>query len=409
MKKAIEYLKEFQYPQEALNIIAKLQMNGFDTYFVGGCIRDILFKNEPKDFDIVTEATPEQVKEIFENSCSVGEQFLVSLVNGYEIATTRNESNYDGRKPSSVKPATFYEDANRRDLTINAIYYDPINYRVFDPHDGITDAYTKTARFIGKTEDRVKEDHLRILRALRISSDNNLNDFRMLTELTELNEYTMKVSEERVINELKKVENKKSFFRSLFFIHKFYMDEQIENIIENSKDLMLSLAIIFFFYEDQCCYIFESSMKRFVNSIVRENKLKDDFWYYFEKLKRFKCDFELVSDIKNMYEVRKEMSDDRFFLFLDSIVDYLDYHSGFYHKAYRQMNLMYLYDELYPNKAMPETIADGEFIQKQFNLKPSKLVGELKNHLYELQLNDIIKDEEDALYFGMKYMKGLII
>lgn len=404
----LQSLKEHKYPEKALKIIAKLQLNGFKSYLVGGCIRDIILHRQPKDYDIVTDATPEQIKEIFNNSCSVGKQFLVSLIDGYEVATTRSESNYDGRKPSTVNPATFEEDANRRDLTINAIYYDPINHEYFDPHDGLVDIATKTARFIGKAEERVKEDHLRILRALRICADYRLNDFKIMAELSELNEYTCRVSEERIISELKKVKEHKYFFSNLFLIYGWKIDD-IESILDKSEDLMLSLAVIFFFMEDECCFIFESSMKRFVNSIIRENILKDDFWYYFEKLKRFKCDFELVRDIKNMYEVRKEMSDDRFFVFLDSIVDYLDYHSGFYHKAYHQMKLLYLYDELFPDKEMPEPIADGVFIQEKFNLKPSKLVGELKNHLYELQLNDIIKDEEDALYFGRKYMKGLFL
>lgn len=169
--------------EDSIEIIRKLQEAGFKAYHVGGCVRDKLLKREIHDYDIATSATPDEVKEVFPQSHVVGESFGVSLVRinkvDYEVATFRTDGDYgDGRRPDDVKyTRELKEDASRRDLTINAIYYDPIKHRYTDPFDGKKDIENRVIRFIGNPLDRIYEDKLRIMRAIRFSLQ--LDGFRL--------------------------------------------------------------------------------------------------------------------------------------------------------------------------------------------------------------------------------------
>ena len=114
----------------SIQIINTLKSQGFNALWAGGCVRDILLGIKPKDYDIVTDAKPEQVENIFDKTIPIGKQFGIIMVDfeghHFEIATFRKESDYkDGRRPSSVEFTDDYEDAHRRDFTINGMFYDP--------------------------------------------------------------------------------------------------------------------------------------------------------------------------------------------------------------------------------------------------------------------------------------------
>lgn len=170
---------------KAYEIVAKLTLFGHEAYFAGGAVRDTLMDKEPSDIDIATSATPEDVKDIFENVKFVGDSFGVSLVTiedeSFEVATFRSESDYsDGRHPDSVDLVKdVFSDASRRDLTINALYLSPVNGKVLDFFEGRKDIKEKRIRFVGKPEDRIKEDNLRIIRAIRFAS---ILDFEIVEE-----------------------------------------------------------------------------------------------------------------------------------------------------------------------------------------------------------------------------------
>lgn len=138
-------------------------------------MRDHLLGNEPKDYDVATNARPEQVKRVFPDAMGVGAHFGVMLVkragHTVEIATFRTDGSYeDGRKPESVAFATIEEDASRRDFTINGIFYDPVNDALLDFVGGQEDLTARTLRAIGNPLERFAEDHLRLLRAVRLSA-----------------------------------------------------------------------------------------------------------------------------------------------------------------------------------------------------------------------------------------------
>ncbi|WGE63418.1 polynucleotide adenylyltransferase PcnB [Actinobacillus equuli subsp. haemolyticus] len=171
------------FPKNALVIVEKLQRAGFEAYVVGGCIRDLLLGHKPKDFDVATNAKPEEIQKIFGRQCRlIGRRFrLAHIVFGrdiYEVATFRaDHSNHSSDKISKVSEegmllrdnvyGTLREDAQRRDFTVNSLYYDPKHNLIFDFFDGIADLKAGKLRLIGDPVVRYQEDPVRMLRAVR--------------------------------------------------------------------------------------------------------------------------------------------------------------------------------------------------------------------------------------------------
>jgi poly(A) polymerase len=160
----------------AISIVRRLRDAGYETYFVGGCVRDILRGVEPGDYDIVTSARPEEVRLLFSHTVPLGISFGVVLVveegRSYEVATFRAESGYeDGRRPSHIEFTSACGDVCRRDFTINALLMDPMTGDIIDYVGGRKDIQDRVIRTIGNPDERFAEDHLRMLRALRFSAN----------------------------------------------------------------------------------------------------------------------------------------------------------------------------------------------------------------------------------------------
>ena len=159
-------------------VVARLQNAGFTAYFAGGCVRDALRGIKPKDFDVATNARPEQVQRLFARTVAVGVQFGVIRVmeHGYqfEVASFRADGVYiDGRRPEEVTFTTPEGDAQRRDFTINGMFYDPVAGQVIDFVGGQQDLEHKILRAIGDPAARFGEDRLRLLRAVRFAASLN--------------------------------------------------------------------------------------------------------------------------------------------------------------------------------------------------------------------------------------------
>src|SRR5947199_9305851 len=161
--------------QTAREVAARLRERGHIAYFAGGCVRDIIRGETPKDFDIVTDARPEEVQKLFPRTYAVGAHFgvIVVLENGFqfEVATFRSDDVYlDGRRPSEVRFSSPAEDARRRDFTINGMFFDPAKNEVIDFVGGRDDLKAKLIRAIGDPAQRFAEDRLRMLRAIRFAT-----------------------------------------------------------------------------------------------------------------------------------------------------------------------------------------------------------------------------------------------
>ncbi len=160
----------------ASQVIAQLQEAGFSAVMVGGAVRDLLLGRHPEDYDLVTTARPEELASLFEHHQYVGASFGVSLVEvagiSLEVATAREERGYlDGRHPMEVRFTDDLEiDMQRRDFTINALWYDPIAGEVGDGVGGLEDLERGIVRTVGDAQQRFSEDFLRMLRAVRFAS-----------------------------------------------------------------------------------------------------------------------------------------------------------------------------------------------------------------------------------------------
>ena len=162
--------------ERACAIVRRLREHGFTAYFAGGCVRDALRGAPVKDIDVATSATPEQVAALFPaQSVGVGKSFGVMLVlqGGvpYDVATFRTDGGYqDGRHPESIAYDTAEHDAQRRDFTVNALFYDPLEARVIDYVGGLADLRAGILRTVGDPLRRFREDRLRLLRAVRFAA-----------------------------------------------------------------------------------------------------------------------------------------------------------------------------------------------------------------------------------------------
>ena len=161
--------------QAAIKIIKRLSRDGFQALLAGGCVRDMLLGRRAHDFDVATDAAPADVVKIFKRTLKVGAKFGVVIVlledRQVQVATFRTEAGYvDGRHPGRVKFAGAAEDAGRRDFTINGMFYDPLRRRVIDYVNGQADLEEQIVRTIGKPAERFGEDYLRMLRAVRFST-----------------------------------------------------------------------------------------------------------------------------------------------------------------------------------------------------------------------------------------------
>jgi len=161
--------------QTAEKVVRRLQETGYSAFWVGGCVRDVLLGRDPADYDIATAATPAQVESLFPQTVSVGRQFGVVVVvedhYSIQVATFRAESDYeDGRHPKNVTFSDAKADAERRDFTINGLFFDPVRQELHDWVGGKQDLTARLVRTIGSPGERFAEDHLRMLRAIRFAT-----------------------------------------------------------------------------------------------------------------------------------------------------------------------------------------------------------------------------------------------
>jgi len=194
--------------QTAIKVVKVLRRNGFEALLAGGCVRDMLLRRRAKDYDVATDARPDEVAKLFRRTLKVGVKFgvVIVLIRGMhvEVATFRTEADYeDGRHPVSVEFTNAAEDASRRDFTINGMYFDPIEKKVIDYVGGQADLKKRIVRTIGNAENRFGEDHLRMLRAVRFSTQ---LDFAIepatLSAISRLACTIKKMSGERIAMEL---------------------------------------------------------------------------------------------------------------------------------------------------------------------------------------------------------------
>ena len=197
--------------QNAIDIVKTLQGSGYKAYFAGGCVRDMIMGRESADYDIATNALPNDVMHLFEETIPVGVQFGVVIVvkegHNFEVATFRTEGSYsDGRHPDYVAFSTPEDDVKRRDFTINGLLYDPVKNEMLDYVSGREDISKGIIRTIGNPIERFTEDKLRMIRAARFACRFNFPIHEETRQaIIKLARQIHVVSAERIMEELEKI------------------------------------------------------------------------------------------------------------------------------------------------------------------------------------------------------------
>ena len=277
VKKAVVYTKDehciplYKIDPDAMRIVQRLKDNGFTAYIVGGAVRDLLVGRTPKDFDIVTDATPSKIKRIFRNSRIIGRRFrLVHVIFGtkiFEVSTFR--SNAEGSVGNDF--GTIDEDVMRRDFTINALYYDPLQEQVIDYVGGVRDIKKGLLKPVISMDTIFVEDPVRMLRAIKYSSTTGCQMSWALRRKIRTSAYLLSpVSPSRLTEEMHKIINSgHSFeivseclktdlymalqpaatammyenkdFESSYFVHLKELDE----LVQKDKDVRLGKKLVF--------------------------------------------------------------------------------------------------------------------------------------------------------------------
>jgi tRNA nucleotidyltransferase/poly(A) polymerase len=240
------------YEKEAASLVRVFLNNGFETYVVGGAVRDMLLGVAVNDIDLATAANPENIKKVLKKNgykfFTMGEKFgtisaLVSKNRVVEITTFRTESQYfDSRHPSKVEfQSDIALDIQRRDFTINALLYNPIQKEILDYTDGYKDIKTRRLRFIGSPAERIKEDPLRMLRAVRFLSTLNFKLTKIEKEnILKNSNLIKKVSGKRTKQELDKMFLSENFVLALKHLEQLQLLKSILPEVDNLKKVVQS-------------------------------------------------------------------------------------------------------------------------------------------------------------------------
>ena len=275
--------------QDALKILKKLNKSGHETYLVGGCIRDILLGHKPKDFDIATSATPEQIHKLFKRSRIIGRRFklvhiMFSARKFIEVATFRAgkvQTSNDGLVLRDNYYGTLEDDVFRRDFTVNGLYYDIKKSEVIDYVGGLDDLKALKIKMIGDPSERFEEDPVRMIRAVRFRAKLNANIESQLIEAIQTNSQLLaKIPPARLYEEVIKLfhnENSIEIFHELdrlgLLRHLFSQTKEnpfVDSSLINTSDRIRngnSVTPAFLF----AVFLWSAVNKRF-NQISKKNK-----------------------------------------------------------------------------------------------------------------------------------------
>ena len=204
-------------PKEVLYVSDTLEKEGFEAYLIGGCVRDLLIGKKPKDWDVTTNAHPDEIERIFPETYCNNEYGTVGVViddaedetlRVIEVTPYRTESEYsDARRPNSVMfGVSLEEDLKRRDFTINAIAYSPKEEKIIDLFEGLADIEKKRLKTVGDPDERFSEDALRMMRAVRLSCELNFAlETGTLTSITNNRANLSRISMERISEEFLRI------------------------------------------------------------------------------------------------------------------------------------------------------------------------------------------------------------
>jgi putative nucleotidyltransferase with HDIG domain len=441
----------------SIQIIEILKKAGHEAYWAGGCVRDMLLGIKPKDFDIVTSAKPDEIEDLLEKTIPIGKEFGVILAiqndHHFEIATFRSDAGYsDGRRPDAVEFTSAEEDAKRRDFTINALFYDPIEDKIYDYVGGQKDLEEKLIRFIGNPEERIKEDHLRILRAVRFKNCYDLQyhpeTYQAIKKHVNLIE---NISQERIADELNKMILDKTKPSQSF--EELYEIKAIDILLPELGKLKGLAQPLEYHHEgdvwDHSMMALDSLTEEEVdpNPLVTEDPSLELKWatlfHDIGKYDTFSCEGERIRYDKHAEtgaEISKKIFKKYKFpkKFMDKVAWLIEHHMmvvplfempdkrkrhWFLNPWFPDLLELYRADamgikpldlsayeglkKLYRHqiaelKLLPSKLISGDEVMKILDLKPGKELGQILEQIREKQVEGDLKTKEDAIAYLRK-------
>ncbi len=254
-------IKPSLIPQEVRRVTDTLEGAGYEAYIVGGCVRDLLLGRKPKDWDVTTNATPEDIQKLFEETYYTNEFGTVGVVQAsvsddslkvVEVTPYRLEGRYsDARRPDSVVFSQHIEDdLNRRDFTINALAYSPRKGELIDPYEGVKDIEAGIVRAVGEPKARFDEDALRLLRAVRIAAELGFSiEAYTLAAMAASSSQLEKISKERIQAEFVRILNSPKPMDALILSQKLGLLRYIAPEIEEGIGVEQNQAHTYDVYE----------------------------------------------------------------------------------------------------------------------------------------------------------------
>lgn len=395
--------------QEAKFIVKTLNAKGYIAYFAGGWVRDFLLDHKSDDIDIATNASPETVESLFPHTIPIGKAFGIILVviknKQYEVATFRHDIEYkDGRRPTKIEFTSAEIDAQRRDFTINGMFYDPIKDEIIDFVEGKKDLDKKIIKCIGNPNQRFKEDKLRMIRAIRLSARFNFEIEKETKRaiIAHSSELFPSVAIERIFQELNKMAKYSGFKKALIQLFEFNLLQTIFPDLKNisSKEVIKRLELVEDFPHrapvivsilelfpkysldeklSLCKYLklsnreieFVSFLHNSINFIKKEKDVDDFTWVYFYA-NHF---FDLTIDILAVHikaEKRKE---------------FLLKHEK------KQKELLPFIDRIKNN----DPVVKSDHL-KLYNIKPGVLMGQLLKESIKISINQKLLDPHKVIH-----------
>lgn len=396
----------------AIKIVKELKDKGYTAYFAGGCVRDFLLEVEPKDYDIATNATPEVVESLFDKTISVGKSFgvIIVVIEGeeFEVATFRSDGKYsDGRRPDNVMFTSPKNDSQRRDFTINGLFYDPVDECLIDYVKGTQDLFNGVIRFIGNPLDRIKEDPLRILRAIRfnVTLKFNLEDSSFNTLKNNI-QFLNGVSRERVGQEFEKMAC--DYGHAIYILDNFNLLKYV--LPKTSKDMFDGFSLsgngpLLYHLEDKDSF----SSKLSLLFLILNSKVID----IVSDLKGLRYSNEIINEVvdyvqrvrylKSLEGTNISLSVIKRFLALKNCESILNLYKIFLGETDLHKNLShcyYLYDY---TTIKPDPFITGDDLI-ELGYKPGPAFSKVIEEIYDLQLENKLQEKEKAKYKAMYLM-----
>ena len=349
--------------QEIKAILNKLEESGYEAYIVGGYVRDKLLGIESTDIDICTNALPKDIKKIFNitsDKSTYGVHKIITDHYNFDITTYRSDLTYSNRRPIEIKYIdNLIEDLKRRDFTINTICMNS-NGDIIDLLNGITDIKNKKIKMIGNIEERIKEDPLRILRALRLSI---ILDFKLDNELKKCIINNIKLISELSYNrkkeELDKILTSKNAIHGIKMLKKMGVLKYLE-IDYNHLN-----------YVDDLCGMYAQ-----LNISLKYSFTNQEI-----------TNIEIIRNIIKNKKINKEVIFNNG-LYLTQVASKI--------LGFNQNKLIKLYNEI-PIKSESELDINGDDIIKILNIKPSNIINNIYNDLLNKVLNGNLVNEKEQL------------